>query len=98
MFNKMFAVFDRKAKAFHPPFVLPNSDMAARTFADCINDPKHNYGVHPEDYTLYLIASWSQETGRVDGSGELEIVGNGVQYIRNSDSPDETPDETPSEI
>ena len=38
MIHNIFSVYDNKAEAFLPPFVLPKREMAIRTFADSINN------------------------------------------------------------
>jgi hypothetical protein len=59
----MFSIYDEKAQAFLPPFILPETGMAIRTFGDCINSQEHQFGKHPADYTLYQIAEFDDDTG-----------------------------------
>ena len=54
----MFSVYDEKARAYLPPFILPEIGMATRTFGDCINSEQHQFGKHPSDYTLFKIADF----------------------------------------
>jgi len=66
--NKMekqlaFSVYDAKAEAYMQPWFLPTEALAVRAFQDCANDPEHNFGKHPEDYTLFMVGAWSPETG-----------------------------------
>lgn len=80
---KMFAIFDEKAKAFLPPFVLPETGQAVRAFADCVNDPNHQFGKHPHDYTLFHVAVWASENGYPTLLAQgIELVMNGVQLVR----------------
>ena len=59
----MFSIYDEKAQAYLPPFILPETGMAIRTFGDCINSEEHQFGKHPADYTLYQIAEFDDDSG-----------------------------------
>jgi hypothetical protein len=60
---QMFAIYDSKATAYLPPFNLPTIQMAKRTFTDTVNDLKHSFSQHPEDYTLFHIGEFDDEKG-----------------------------------
>lgn len=60
---KCFAVFDEKARAFLPPWFLPEVQMGVRAFGDCVNDATHAFGRHPADYTLFLIGEFDCSAG-----------------------------------
>lgn len=77
-----FSTFDQKANAFLPPFFMPNVAMAERAFADCINDTKHQFGAHPEDYTLHQIATFDDENGVIKPLATPKAIGTGLQYVR----------------
>lgn len=64
MKQKIFTIYDSKAKAYLTPFFLHQDGMALRIFTDCVNDPAHQFGKHPEDYTLFNIGSWSDEKAK----------------------------------
>ena len=53
MINKIFAVYDDKAKAFINPFFLPEIGIAVREFCNCANNPDHAFCRNPGDYTLF---------------------------------------------
>lgn len=52
---QIFSVYDAKAEAYLTPFFLHNEKLAIRVFTDCVNDPEHPWGKHPEDYILFHI-------------------------------------------
>lgn len=81
MKHSMFAVHDTKAGAFLPPFIFHAEGMAKRVFADCVNDPKHAFGRHPEDYTLFRIAEYDDRTGTVTKEPAPVSLGNGVTFL-----------------
>lgn len=84
---KVFMVFDSKAKAFITPFFLPTEGMAVRAFADCVNDPVHQFHKHPADYTLFRCGEWSSSLGTFSATALLESVVNGVQVLSKEPAP-----------
>ncbi|AXL15432.1 nonstructural protein [Microviridae sp.] len=88
MIHYQFSIYDSKAGAYLPPFILPREEMAIRTFGDCINATDHQFSLHPEDYTLFRLGTWDDETARFtpEANGP-HPVGNGVEFIRHQ-SPD----------
>lgn len=54
----MYSIFDEKADAYLPPFMLPNDPMAVRTFCDCVADQTHAFGRNPADYTLFRLGTF----------------------------------------
>jgi len=80
MNQNIFTIYDSKAHAYLTPFFLHNQDMAIRIFADCINDQSHQFGKHPEDYTLFHIGSWSDEKAKFLTTNPISL-GTGVEFI-----------------
>lgn len=80
---KMFSVFDAKASAFITPFFLPESGMAVRSFADCINQDGHAFNAHPEDYTLFELGNFDSKTSEVMVLDTPKSLGIGVEYMDN---------------
>lgn len=78
----MYSVYDSKAGAFLPPFVLPRTQQAQRVFGDCVNSPDHQFGKHPDDYTLFHLGNWDDETGDYKAlPASKQSLGNGVEYV-----------------
>lgn len=75
----MFSVYDEKAKAYLPPFILPEIGMATRTFGDCVNNEEHQFGTHPQDYTLFEIAVFDDESA--DLVSDKKTIANGVELV-----------------
>lgn len=88
MIQKMFTIYDSKALAFLPPFFLNEKGQAARTFADCCNSTDHQFGAHPEDYTLFYIGTFDNESGVVDTLLAHESMGLGLEYLKVTPDPD----------
>lgn len=75
----VFSIFDDKAKAFLTPFYMPLKPMAVRTFTNCVNDPTHAFCSNPEDYTLFYLGTFDNESGVLELLSPMETVCNGVQ-------------------
>ncbi len=82
MEHKIFAIFDVKAKAYLPPFFLPERGMALRTFSDCVNSKDHQFGLHPQDYTLFEFGEWFSDSGVFQLALAPKAMANGVELIR----------------
>ena len=78
----VFSIFDVKAQAYLPPFILPNAEMAARTFGDCINSDNHQFAAHPEDYTLFRLGTFDDNTGAYTLEAAPMSEGNGVEFVQ----------------
>ncbi len=79
MIYHMFSIYDEKAKAYLPPFILPETGMAIRTFSDCINSSEHQFGAHPHDYTLFEIAKFDDSKAKL--TPDHQMIGNGAEYV-----------------
>lgn len=84
MIHKMFSIFDSAAEAYLPPFALPTEGMAVRTFTDCVNSEKHQFGVNPGDYTLFELGTFDDGKGVFDALPACLKVCNGLEVWRRS--------------
>lgn len=81
MIHKMFSVYDEKAKAYLPPFFLHTVGMAHRAFADAVNDPSHMFAKHPEDFYLFRVGEFNDESGVVESVVPMELIVSGIQSV-----------------
>jgi len=96
MKHNIFTIYDSKAHAYLTPFFLHNEDMAIRIFADCINDQSHQFGKHPEDYTLFHIGSWNDDKSKFLTTNPIS-VGTGVEFIKTGSDFDQAFEELSEE-
>lgn len=81
------AVRDVKAEAYLPPFFVLRVDQARRMFGDaCVQvDEKGErspFGKHPEDYQLYIVGQWDEESGLLSGFQDgPRFVSGGVDFF-----------------
>lgn len=83
MIQKIFAVRDSKTEAFLQPFFMPARGAAIRGFTDAVNDPSHGMGKHPEDYTLFEIGSFDDESGALVSHPSPQSIGSGFEFLRS---------------
>lgn len=76
MILKIFSVFDSKAAFFGNPFVDQREASAIRAFRDAVNKPDENNGFfrHPEDYSLFLLGVFDNETGEIECGKPLNLI------------------------
>lgn len=71
------SVYDSAAQAFNRPLFVPHANLARRSFQDEINrggDQNNQMNTHPEDFILYELGTFDDETARFDLLPEPRIV------------------------
>lgn len=74
---KVFSVFDSKAAYFGQPFFDQSENSAIRNFADAVNDssnPNNMWNKHPEDFSLFNIGEFDNETGQIEKQLPLSVI------------------------
>lgn len=79
MITHVYAVRDDKAAAYLLPFFQLTTGMAIRSFSDRCNDITHGFCQHPEDYTLWQLGDYDDETGLISPHPVPLLVRQGVQ-------------------
>lgn len=60
------SVRDSAMAAFAPPMTFVAMGQAQRSFRDAVNDKSSGMFVHPEDYELWLIGFFYEDTGEIE--------------------------------
>lgn len=60
------SVFDSALGSYANPFAVPTAAFAERSFHDEVNNAKSPMYVHPDDFSLYMIGHFDQDTGRLE--------------------------------
>lgn len=89
MIQKIFAIYDEAARAYLVPFFLPEIGMATRTFGDCINSKTHQFGQHPDHYTLFCLGTFDDSVAKMDLEQAPQSIGNGVEFINLDLAPEQ---------
>lgn len=63
MILECMAVYDNKARAYLPPFYVSHVDVGVRHIADALKDASHPFARNPEDYSLYHLGAFADDTG-----------------------------------
>lgn len=61
---KAFSIRDAKAEIFNPPFYKKTHGEAERDFKTLVNDPKSQVHMYAEDYDLYFIGVYDDNSGK----------------------------------
>lgn len=75
---RAYAVRDAKAEAYLRPFFADTRGVAVRSFSDAVNDGSSPFFAHPEDYSLWELGAFDQESGVL--VCELVALGQAVSY------------------
>lgn len=80
MITKFFAVYDHAAKAYMQPFQMQTRGQAIRGWIDAVNDPKTQFSKHPQDFVLYEIASYDDESGSFENTNPPQPLGTALEH------------------
>lgn len=83
MILNIFAIHDSKAEAYMTPFFMRNNGEALRGFMDSMENSESPFHKWPQDYTLFWIGVYDDETGIIEHRTPKSL-GNGVELRRSS--------------
>jgi len=65
MIHQVVSVFDVALESYARPFFVPTVGAAVRSFTDEVNrvSPDNPLNVHPDDFALFLLATFDDERG-----------------------------------
>lgn len=63
MMLNVYAIYDTAISAYSQPFYSHTNGSALRAFSDHVNDPNSNVNKHPQDYSLFHLGSFDDQTG-----------------------------------
>lgn len=69
----LMAVRDAQVSCFMRPWVARSEGEAIRAFADLVNEPGHDLNKHPEDYTLFQVGKFDDQTGEVSDAACVSV-------------------------
>lgn len=62
---QVYTVRDSAISAFVNPFYARTHEEAMRTCAQAISDKKSAMGTHPENFDLYYLGTYEDNTGKI---------------------------------
>lgn len=70
---EIYTIYDNVAQIYHPPMFLQNDAVAIRNITTLKNDNTTTLGQNPDDYHLYHIASYDDQTGTIKTTTHTKI-------------------------
>lgn len=75
------AVFDKMTGAFMQPFFTRTNYEAVRNFKDAVTDGSTVFNKHPEDYCLFKLAEFDDNTGTLVSLDVTEKLIDGLSCV-----------------
>lgn len=80
---KVYTIFDMKVGAYMQPFFMRQNGEAIRAFTDLANDKSKTIGANPEDFSLYYIAEFDDESGLFFGKQIDHVcLGKAIEFVK----------------
>jgi len=70
----MYTIRDSKVEAYMNPFTVPTKGAALRMVTDIVNDRGHTFNKHPEDYILFELGEFDDNTGEIHLHQHPEVI------------------------
>lgn len=77
---QIYAIHDVKAQCFGNPFFLSHNGIALREFSDLSNDPQSRINKHPEDYKLYNLGEYDDNSGAFTSLSQPKFLANATDF------------------
>lgn len=77
----VFSIRDLKAEAFGPVFMQNTVGLASRMFGEMANSRDHSVGRHPDDFKLYQVGTFDDESGKLESLEPVRYVSTGSDYV-----------------
>lgn len=78
---KVFAVYDHKARIYSQPFVAPTVSAAIRGFSSAVKEPSHDYAKYPDDFELFEVGDWDDNTGALTSGDQITSHGKASNFV-----------------
>lgn len=66
MIIQIFTIFDIKTGAYLTPIYQPTLTAATRLFINTCTDTTHPFNQNPEDFTLFYIGEYDDQTAKIE--------------------------------
>lgn len=71
---KIFSIYDAAVETYLNPFFAKTMGSAIRSFSDGVNDETTMFNKHANDYTLYQIGEFDEDSGAVVGHPPKKLI------------------------
>lgn len=80
----IYSIKDTKADAFLPPFFMRTNGEALRAFDDCVQKSGTPLSDHPEDFHLFKIGYFDQDTGSITPASCPESLASAMDFKKEN--------------
>jgi hypothetical protein len=80
MLINLYSIYDVKAQIYNNIWTANNDNVAIRNFTDLIDDPNSIIHKHHEDFILYCLGIFDDQTGLIDDANFPLQVFDGKTY------------------
>lgn len=81
MILKIFSIRDQKSEIFNSPFFKTAIGEAERDFQTAVNDPKTTLNKYPQDFDLYLLGEFNDNSGTFESLDTPQHLMKAIQCI-----------------
>jgi hypothetical protein len=85
-----YSVKDAKSGTFGNPYYAQNDALAARSFEQASNDPNTTINAYPEDFSLYRVGSFNDESGEFKPEPQPQFITNATIKSKASEAVEES--------
>lgn len=78
----VMAVYDKKGRCYAQPFFSAHPDVGLRSFAAAVNTPSSAPSHNPEDFSLFLLGTFNDDTGRFNLTENPVVVAEAINLKR----------------
>lgn len=82
MMHRIFSIRDTKAEFYYTPFAQKTHGEAERSFSDLASNEKTSIGQHPEDFDLYYLGEFDDQTGKFQPTDSPQHVVKAAHVVR----------------
>lgn len=75
------SIYDSAVGNYFQPFFARSKLEAIRSFGDAIAQKDHVFAKHPEDFTLFSLAEWSEDSGEFIPHMAPEKLATGLEIL-----------------
>jgi len=83
MVLKVFSIFDVKASVFSQPFFSTHNGTALRSFSDLVGEQGTSVCKHPEDFKLYCLGEYDDNSGALLSKPQPEFLANASDFVKS---------------
>jgi hypothetical protein len=79
---KVFTIFDSKVGAYLNPFFMRSKGEAIRALTISVNNSDHDFAKFPEDYTLFELGDYEEETAKFNLYPTPTSIGKAIEFVK----------------